>query len=211
MCNRQPPTVICLSASQNVISVWGVGVAICLSLCAGCRAFLHCAAFFWQLSSLDLDSISLDGRSSGFSRRRSLSSASTSAHTAAALLCPAKTSAKVTVNEIRKYGCPLTADGPCAQQQVKFLSFFFSPVKFENLWSQKAAQTREKLIYFAMLTLTLAKPCTFGYWISFLSFHFFFFLNSFKLDVKVLEISVRHLNTKATDLDSKFQVEQRFS
>lgn len=132
MCTSRLPTVICLSGSQNVISVWGVGVAICLSLCAGCRAFLHCVAFFWQLSSLDLDSISLDGRSSGFSRRRSLSS-STGALTAAAPFWPAKTSAKVTVNEIRKYGCPLSADGLCAQQRVKNVEVIFFQISLKLL------------------------------------------------------------------------------
>lgn len=66
--------------------------------------FLHRAAFFWQLGSLDLDSISLDGRSSGFSSRERLSS-SAGACVATAEGCHAETSIKIDVNEIRKYGC----------------------------------------------------------------------------------------------------------
>lgn len=116
MCEGWHFPVICLSAPLNVISVRGVGVAICLVLCAGRWAlsppgsFLRWAAFFWQLDSLDLDSISLDGRSSGFSRRKRLSS-STGARAAAAEGWHAETSIKIDVNEIRKYGCTLRAEG----------------------------------------------------------------------------------------------------
>lgn len=38
MCERWHSPVICLSAPQNVISVRGAGVAICLMFCAGRRA-----------------------------------------------------------------------------------------------------------------------------------------------------------------------------
>lgn len=57
---------VCLSDFQKVISVWGVGVA------AGLPS--HCVTSFVLLSSLDLDSISLDDQSSGSSRRGKLSS-----------------------------------------------------------------------------------------------------------------------------------------
>lgn len=80
-------------------------------LCAGRRAPSPCrAAFFWQLDSLDLDSISLDGKSSGLWRRGRLSS-STGARSAAAKGWHAETSIKIDVNEIRKYGCTLSAEG----------------------------------------------------------------------------------------------------
>lgn len=57
---------VCLSDFQKVISAWGVGVA------AGLPS--HCVTSFVLLSSLDLDSISLDDQSSGSSRRGKLSS-----------------------------------------------------------------------------------------------------------------------------------------
>lgn len=64
------PLLSACVAPEKVISVRGVRVDICLSLCAGCWAFHHCETFFWQLSSLDLDSISLDRKSSGFLKER---------------------------------------------------------------------------------------------------------------------------------------------
>lgn len=75
----------CLSASPDVISIRGVGCGVfcffflLLSVWRFVQVaelFLRRAPFFWQLDSLDLDSISLDRRSwrrvGGFSRRGSL-------------------------------------------------------------------------------------------------------------------------------------------
>lgn len=96
------------------------GCYLACTLCWLLLAFLYCGAFFWQFNSLDLDSISLEWRSSGFSGRGTVSS-STGTLTATAQNWSARTSVNVSVNEIRKYGHRLIAQGPCAQQQVKNL------------------------------------------------------------------------------------------
>lgn len=82
----------------------GLLSASCFVLVVG--AFLHCEAFFWQLSSLDLDSISLDGEVLRVLKEKKPFFFLQAHSTVASLFWLAKTCATITVNEIRKYGRP---------------------------------------------------------------------------------------------------------